>query len=70
MSTFNHVHYIFGLLCFLMGLFISAFWFAKSKDILIIKDTQRIVDKTYLERLEKTIASMKKREQLFEDDDL
>jgi len=68
-SVFNPMYMIIGLLFFIIGSCISALWFARSKDIVILKDTQMIVDKSYLERLEKIIASVKKREQMFGEDD-
>ena len=69
MSVFNHMHFIFGLLCLIIGACCSALWFARSKDIIILKDTETVVDKAYVEGLEKIIASVKKREQMFGDDD-
>ncbi len=69
MSNFNHMHFLMGFLGLIIGACFSAFWFARSKDIVILRDHQMIVDKTYLERLEKIIASVKKREQMFGEDD-
>jgi hypothetical protein len=68
MSSFNALHMIMGILGFILGASLSMLFVAMAKDVKILKLGETIVDTEYLKRLENTIALLRKKENLVEED--
>jgi len=68
MSSFNALHIIMGIMGFILGASLSMLFVAMAKDVKILKSNETIVDTEYLKRLENTIALLRKKENLVEED--
>lgn len=69
MSNFDALYFVMLILGFILGACLLLISMAVSRDVKILEETQTIVDKEYLSRLEKFVYEVNKKKSVVEEDD-